>query len=558
MTDRQDTWSRRRFLETVGKAGGAAAVYETMVALGLLRVPAARAEPLQLPADVGKGQTVVILGAGVGGLAAAYELRKAGYAVEILEASSRLGGRNFTVRHGDEIEQNGRDPQECRFDADPGLYFNAGPGRIPYHHREIIHYCRELGVPLEVYVMESRANLFQTDAAFDKKAVVNRRVANDTRGYIAELLAKAVTRGALDEELTREDRQRLLDLLVPFGQVKCDNQYKYVGSSRSGYVVQPAVVEAGKIEPPLSLQSLLASEFWKYRFYQPEDYEWQTTLFQPVGGMDQIVVKFVEHIEKLGGRIMKDAQVIRVENSAQKVKVSFRNPKTGKEDSRTADYCISNIPLPLLRRIVDNGTFDEDFQRAVGAVPFAPACKVGWQADERFWETQNEIYGGISWIADTITQFWYPSAGYFMQKGILTGLYNYGETADRFGGLPLDERLTVARKGAEKLHPGFAKYCKIGLGLSIAWQSVPHLEGGWADWTGSLEQKKAYQRLLRPDKKFWVCGDQISYLPGWQQGAVLSAQHVVEHLPALGKLEALPAEIFETPFSSTVTGAVAQ
>jgi monoamine oxidase len=331
-----------------------------------------------------------------------------------------------------------------------------------------------------------------------------------------------------------------------------------VGSSRSGYTVQPAVVQAGKIEPPLSLQSLLASEFWKHRFYQPEDYEWQTTLFQPVGGMDQIVVKFVEHVEKLGGRITKDAQVIRVENSAQKVKVSFRNPKTGKEDSRTADYCISNIPLPLLRRIVDNGTFDEDFQRAVGAVPFAPACKVGWQADERFWEIGNEIYGGISWIADTITQFWYPSAGFFTKKGILTGLYNYGETADRFGGLPLDERLRVARKGAEKLHPDFAKYCKMGLGLSIAWQSVPHLEGGWADWTGSLEQKKAYQRLLRPDKRFWVCGDQISYLPGWQQGAVLSAQHVVEHLPALGKLEALPAEILETPFSSAVTGALAQ
>jgi monoamine oxidase len=556
MTDRQDTWSRRRFLETVGKAGGAAAVYETMVALGLLRVPAARAEPLQLPKDIGKGQTVVILGAGVGGLAAAYELRKAGYAVEILEASSRPGGRNFTVRRGNEIEQIGRDPQECRFDADPGLYLNAGPGRIPYHHRALLHYCRELGVMLEVYVMESRANLFQTDAAFDKKAVVNRRVANDTRGYIAELLAKAVTKGALDQELTREDRQRLLELLVPFGQVKCDNQYKYVGSSRSGYEVQPAVVQAGKIEPPLSFQSLLASEFWKHRFYQPEDYEWQTTLFQPVGGMDQIVVKFVEHIEKLGGRITKDAQVTRVENSAQGVKVSFRNPRTGKEDSRTADYCISNIPLPLLRRIVDNGTFDEDFQRAVGAVPFAPACKVGWQADERFWEIGNEIYGGISWIADTITQFWYPSAGFFTKKGILTGLYNYGETADRFGGLPLDERLRVARKGAEKLHPDFAKYCKIGLGLSIAWQSVPYLEGGWADWTGSLEQKKAYQRLLRPDKRFWVCGDQISYLPGWQQGAVLSAQHVVEHLPELGKLEALPAEILETPFSSAVTGAL--
>ncbi|HEX3531706.1 MAG TPA: hypothetical protein VH988_31995 [Thermoanaerobaculia bacterium] len=83
---------------------------------------------------------------------------------------------------------------------------------------------------------------------------------------------------------------------------------------------------------------------------------------------------------------------------------------------------------------------------------------------------------------------------------------------------------------------------------------MPHVEGGWADWTNSLEQKNAYQRLLRPDKRFWVCGDQISYLPGWQEGAVLSAQHVVKGLAVRGKLEAAPVEVHETPLSSAVTG----
>ena len=547
------SWSRRRFLEMVGKAGGAAAVYETMVALGLMRVPEALAEPLRLPAGAGKGQKVLVLGAGVGGLAAAYELLKGGYGVEILEAAGRVGGRSYTVRKDDQILQIGRDPQTCHYE--PPLYFNAGPGRIPYHHRAVIDYCKELGVTLEIYVMETRANLFQSDGAFDKKAKANRRIANDTRGYISELLAKAVNRGALDGELTKDDRQRLLELLVVFGQVKPDQQYKYSGSSRSGYEIQPGVVTPGKIEKPLELNDLLASKFWQYRFYQPEDYLWQPTLFEPAGGMDQIVHAFAREVEKLGGVIRKDSVVTHVETSHDGVKVAFQNARTKQEESRTADYCVSNIPLPLLRRVICNNTFDEDFQRAVDAVPFAPTCKVAWLAEDRFWETKDEIYGGISWINHPITQFWYPSAGFFSQKGVLTGTYNYGETAEDFGRRSLHDRLLLAREGAEKLHPGFASHCPLDLGLSIAWHMVPHIEGGWADWTNSLEQKNAYQRLLLPDKRFWVCGDQISYLPGWQEGAVLSAQHVVKGLAVRGKLEAAaPVELYETPVSSLVTG----
>ena len=85
--------TRRRLLQTIGAAGGAAATYETMVALGLLAQPTAWAGRLPIRPDQGRGKSVVILGAGMGGLTAAYELTRAGFDVTVLEASPRAGGR---------------------------------------------------------------------------------------------------------------------------------------------------------------------------------------------------------------------------------------------------------------------------------------------------------------------------------------------------------------------------------------------------------------------------------------------------------------------------------
>jgi monoamine oxidase len=156
-------WTRRSFLNAVGRAGGAAAVYETMVALGMIRVPQAFAGPPQIEPCGGKNGHVVILGAGIAGLTAAYELQKAGYKVTILEAKARAGGRSYTVRRGDKIEENTgtskATTQVCNFSDDKAnFYLNAGPGRLPYHHTAILWYCKEFGIPLEVYTMMTRAN----------------------------------------------------------------------------------------------------------------------------------------------------------------------------------------------------------------------------------------------------------------------------------------------------------------------------------------------------------------------------------------------------------------
>jgi monoamine oxidase len=531
MSDSSDgKWTRRRFLEAIGMAGGAAAVYETMTALGLINVPEAFARQ-PLPPNSGTGKSVVILGAGVAGLTAAYELKNAGYSVTILEAQPRIGGRNRTVRRDDVLQEITGPPQVCRFDD--GLYLNAGPGRLPYHHTAVLEYCRILGVPLEVYVMMTRANLFQNSAGLDHKPafggqpMVNRRIANDTRGYISELLAKAINKGSLDDQLNHADKEAMLDLLTVFGDVEKKKNYVYEGSSRSGYEIEPGIVPCAEVIPKLSLNHLLSAQFWKYRFYQSEEYEWQPTLFEPVGGMDGIVKGFERHV---GDLVRKERVVTRVDTYDDRVEVAHRGP--GGAELTKADWCISTIPLPILDKIENN--FRDDYKAAIGNVKFAVTCKVGWQANRRFWERDEQIYGGISYINHDIAQMWYPSHGYFGEKGVLTGAYNYDGAAERMGNLEFPDRLDLAMQGAQRLHPKFAEFVPKDLGLSIAWQKVPHQLGGWAD---DLDCKlSTYRRLVeRPERRFWVAGDQVSQLSGWQEGAIRSAIHVIEriHQPAL-------------------------
>jgi monoamine oxidase len=565
MTKAKKGVTRRRFLEGIGLAGGSAALYETMTALGLINLPEAWAGPPQLPAGSGAGKKVVILGAGIAGLTAAYELRNAGYGVQIIELTERAGGRNHSARRGTVlVEKNEKGQtlkQVCKFDE--GLYLNLGPGRLPYHHRRVLHYCRELGVALEIYVMETMANLFQSDKHFGGQPKIRRQIANDVQGYISEMLAKAVSQNALNDELSGEDRNRLLCLLKNFGDLgenktcakcgkekcqncnktcqdcagcnrECDTCFKYTGSTRDGCEI--TVYKPCSPGEKLALRELLSSEFWRYRFYQSFEYEWQPTLFQPVGGMDKIVDGF---LRKVGRLIQYQTEVLKIETRDNGVTVTVRDLKTGVRSNINADYCISNIPLPILSKIKNNN-FGDDFSKAIETCVYDPTCKLGWQANRRFWEdNKNQIYGGISYTDDPITQMWYPSYDYFTKNGTLTGVYNYDHDAIAFGNMSLEERIRVARKGAVKFHPEFADTNLVpsDKAVSIAWQNIPNQGGGWANWDpNSDDHAKAYRRLLRPDRRFYIAGDQVSQLPGWQEGAMESAQHVVEQIGGRRKL----------------------
>ena len=202
--------TRRELLMRVGQAGGYAAAFTTMQTLGLLPIPQAEAVTWNSSPVVGKGIRVVILGGGIAGLVSAYEMGKLGYSCTVLEARTRPGGRNWTVRNGTTIEFTDGTKQTAAWQ--PDSYFNAGPARLPSTHLTMLGYCRELGVPLEVEVNSSRSALMVNDKAFGGKAIQQREAINDTRGHVSELLAKCIQQNALNQELSAGGQRAHADL----------------------------------------------------------------------------------------------------------------------------------------------------------------------------------------------------------------------------------------------------------------------------------------------------------------------------------------------------------
>src|ERR1700709_61971 len=143
---------RRDLLSPIGAAPGGSERLRASPKLGRAQ-ESDYAGPITLSGDP-KGASVLILGAGLAGMVAALELRKAGYRVHVLKYNGRVGGRTWTIRGGDRFTELGGARQDCGFDQ--GLYLNPGPWRIPYHHRALLDYCKRLGVAMEPFIQVHR------------------------------------------------------------------------------------------------------------------------------------------------------------------------------------------------------------------------------------------------------------------------------------------------------------------------------------------------------------------------------------------------------------------
>lgn len=511
--------TRRQLLMMAGAAGGSPALLRTGIAMGLIQADAFAGPVTVTPAPDGTTKTVAILGSGIAGLTAAYELEQAGYNCILLEASHRAGGRNMTVRHGDKIDEMGH-TRYCKFDQAENMYFNCGPARIPGHHQRFLHYCRALKVPLQIKANSNKLAYTHDEAAFDGKPKRIVEYHSDARGLMAELLWKAADQSSFNQMLSEEDVEKLMSFARAHGALNEKGEFK--GSDRGGST-KDRMLHHPSPNVPMELSTLLDTSFWQGGLLGAENYDWIEPLMEITGGMDGIVKAFLANLKS---KPHFNSQVKKIINVTDGVEVTYE--QAGEFKTIKADYCFNNIPAYFMAGIENN--FSAKYKSGLNSYGRGRLFKIGLQMKERFWEKEG-IYGGITYTTQPVSQIWYPSHDIHAEKGILLAAYTWGagNTAG-FESMTPEERIDFAIECGEKIHPGYGSYVENG--VSIPWARMNHQMG--CGISQSPEDFDEYFPLMqKPEGRHFMIGDQISHHSGWTEGALASTEQALQQFNAM-------------------------
>lgn len=515
--------TKRQLLKSIGMVGGSAAVFTAMQGWDLASASTSKAPP-KLSSE-GKGKKIVILGAGLSGMIIALEMSKKCYEVEILEAESLAGGRCKSARKGSVIQEEGGEKQVCNFKD--GQYFNYGPWRIPAQHLPTLHYCHTLGVELEPLINKSPMAYYYGENIEGSLSGVRARqndVDYDRQGHIQELLAKALNKGSLDDTVSQEDKEQLIEHLADTGLLNRKN-LSYGPSKVRGYSDYPgAGMDLGKFADTYSLTDLFKMPVGRH--HDTEDHP--VVMFQPVGGMDQIAMALYKNLPN--GIVKLNSEVTEIAHSNDGVKIDYKNTETGEMNSVTGDYCVSTIQFPVVTKIKNN--FNTDLLNALKTPAGTPAFKQGIQMKRRFWEQDDMIYGGAS-MSDipghSLTA--YPSSDLHSNKaGVLLGSYIWGGEAARLSNLSIKDRVQFALDAGEKIHPGNFKKNFNGEAMTMAWHRHKYHLGGWVTWT-NRKRRSYIPTIIEGEKRILFSGNNISTIhSGWMVGAIEAAWHTMAEL----------------------------
>jgi monoamine oxidase len=492
--------TRRRFLEQLGLVGGSSLVMTAMTSWDLM---AGQAGVRPTLAGRPNGSKVLVLGAGVSGLVVGYELGKLGYDYRILEARDRVGGLAWTIRRGTEHTEINGERQTCTFDE--GQYVNVGAWRIPYTHTGVLNYCKELNVPLEIFLNETDGAYFfyegSAAGALSNKRVRLREVKADMVGYTNELIVKAIDQQQLDLPLAPEDKERFVNYLVSQGYLDTsDRRYKAFSTRGPG--------------DPYEFAALLRSGFGsRVRSVADTSGTRAGLMFQPVGGMDQIPKGFQRAI---GNRLTLNAEVQSVHQDDAGVKVVYADTRTGRKTEVNTDFVVVCMPLSVLAGVDIN--LSAEMLGSVKATTYSNSAKMGLAMRRRFWEEDDQIFGGHLYSNLPLGEFSYPSNDFFSQKGVLLGLYANGPVGDLLD-RPVKDRVEHVLLHASKVHPQIRQ--EFESAYAVWWRNVKYSLGGYA--SGSAQARRSQLAALHNRIVIGSAATAPYSSPDWIEGAVAAA-----------------------------------
>ncbi|MBA2253719.1 MAG: flavin monoamine oxidase family protein, partial [Chloroflexi bacterium] len=436
---------------------------------------------------------VIVIGGGIAGLVAAFELRRQGHDPLILEAQHRVGGRVHTLR-----------------DFAPGLYAEAGAMRIPRVHDLTLAYCELFGLELRPFVMGNPKTLVHIDGQRMTNDEADRepqrlpfQLAEHERGRTWTQLWNDATK-QFQERYEAEGLDALERILHDYDHFSTREFLRDRGFSEGAlelYAVmsfRESNMNAAVVE---QLREIVGRSF--------EDMQ------EIAGGMDRLPDAFYQ---QLRDNIRFGAIVERIEQDEHSVTIHYQT-LTDRFSVR-GDYAVCAIPFSVLRDIETAPAFSRPKQRAIRELNYNASSKILFQTRSRFWEQEDGIVGGTTTTDLAIRRICYPSfSDPNERRGTLLASYTWGQDALRYGSMDQETVLEQALEDVAKIHPSIRTEFEVG--AVYHWYDDPYARGAFALFEPE-QQTRLQVDIVAPEGRVHFAGEHTSLYHAWIQGALES------------------------------------
>jgi len=445
---------------------------------------------------------VIIVGAGLAGLSAAYELTQAGHDVAVLEARTRPGGRVYTLR----------DP------FPDGLYAEAGATRVPNHHHFTLKYAELFGLTLDPFEPTDVPSLYyvrgqRIPVAPGQKVEWPHNLTAEERAIGLDGMRQKYIWSALAElgDVT-DPRWPSSETLTKYDQMNRSDFWRSRGASSEAV----ALLSLGGIDDRL--------ETWAALFMlRNQALNQQLTQYYKIrGGTDLLPKAFAT---RLSEKIRYATPVVKIEQHAQGVTATFLQADA--YHVLTGDYLICAVPFSVQKNIEVAPAFSVEKQRAIEQLPYLSASKIFLQSKKRFWVDERQ--SGFATTDLPISQVWDLTYGQPGTRGILQA-FPISLHSRRVTGMSENERIRFALEQVETIYPGMREH--FDGGVTKCWD-----EDEWARGVSSYYKPGQFSALLphvaRPEGRIHFAGEHTSvWIDGWMQGALESGNRVAREVNA--------------------------
>jgi monoamine oxidase len=449
-------------------------------------------------------QKVIVVGAGLAGLAAAHELTAWGHEVTVLEAHTRPGGRVYTLRSP----------------FSDGLTGDAGAMDFTRAYRNVNHYVKHFDLAttspkpadlatvfyLRGHRIPLRRNVkpdwpYRLTAAEKELGFVG--IFQKYLGHAAQELGDPT---AISFDITRFQR---------FDQVTVAEFMKSQGASDEAVEFLSHLVTVGYGWSTGSALHRLASDFALFlRGGGP-----QLCLD---GGTDMLPRAFARSLRE---RIWYGAPVTRIVQEGNQVRAVFR--QGGAERTVTADRLVCCAPVPAVRRIDFAPGLPVRQRQILDQLEYTPVTRIFVQVRQRFWLEAGETGNGNTDLPIKLVTEHPLSRPADQGSRALLECHIRGPEAVPVGILDPDRQVAFACEHLEKLHPGFSRYVEGG--TSVSWHADPYAGGGYPWWRpGQLTEWMP--ELAKPQGRVHFAGEHTSPLGRTMEGALISGNRAAREV----------------------------